>query len=84
MAVLRQEIMNLNQEKTASVDPQMRAGFFRKLVNYFKKVVFADAVGALHGATIGSVAPGVGTVGGALIGGVASSAVAAIPAINRN
>ena len=25
LAALRQEIMNLNQEKTASVDPQMRA-----------------------------------------------------------
>ena len=84
LAALRQEIMQLKQAETAKVDPQIRAGFFRKFVNYFKKVVFADAIGALHGATLGSLVPGVGTVGGALIGGVASSAVAAIPAINRN
>lgn len=84
LAALRQEIMQLKQAETAKVDPQIRAGFFRKFVNYFKKVVFADAIGALHGATLGSLVPGVGTVGGALIGGVASSAVAAIPAVNRN
>lgn len=77
LAALQQDIMKLNQARATKMEPQMRAGIFRKFIRYIKRVVFADALGALFGSTIGS-APG------ALIGGVASSAVAAIPSVNRN
>lgn len=81
LAALRQEIMQLSQVRNTEAGSQKPASFFQRFKRYLKRLVFADAVGALRGAS--HAGAGVGKLGGALIGGVASSALAAIPAINR-
>lgn len=50
LAALRQDIMQLNQAKKTEVSSQAPANFFKRFRKYLKRLVFADAVGALNGA----------------------------------